>query len=123
MRNVAVILAFTSIRVWFASSIRWQSQYSNIHKLHKCLGLGVPKLPLVGQFQSLGAKPLHADHCDDLVGQNPSDCGAIMKLTTKKLTESLVLRFQFRSGRKDFLPVEPQGGLSFLFRLSEPRFA
>src|SRR5271165_4871584 len=23
------------------------------------------------------------------------------------------------SGRKDFLPVEPQGGLSFLFRLSE----
>jgi hypothetical protein len=23
-----------------------------------------------------------------------------------------------RSGRKDFLPVEPQGGLSFLFRLS-----
>jgi hypothetical protein len=26
-------------------------------------------------------------------------------------------------GRKDFLPVEPQGGLSFLFRLSEPRFA
>ena len=27
------------------------------------------------------------------------------------------------SGRKDFLPVEPQGGLSFLFRLSEPRFA
>jgi hypothetical protein len=27
------------------------------------------------------------------------------------------------SGRKDFLPVEPQGGLSFLFRLSEPGFA
>jgi hypothetical protein len=26
-------------------------------------------------------------------------------------------------GRKDFLPVEAQGGLSFLFRLSEPRFA
>ena len=26
-------------------------------------------------------------------------------------------------GRKDFLPVEPQSGLSFLFRLSEPRFA
>ena len=26
-------------------------------------------------------------------------------------------------GRKDFLPVEPQDGLSFLFRLSEPRFA
>jgi hypothetical protein len=26
-------------------------------------------------------------------------------------------------GRKDFLPVEPQGGLSFLFLLSEPRFA
>jgi hypothetical protein len=26
-------------------------------------------------------------------------------------------------GRKDFLPVEPQGGLSFLFRLSEPRLA
>jgi hypothetical protein len=25
--------------------------------------------------------------------------------------------------RKDFLPVEPQGGLSFLFRLSAPRFA
>jgi hypothetical protein len=28
-----------------------------------------------------------------------------------------------RLGRKDFLPVEPTGGLSFLFRLSEPRFA
>jgi hypothetical protein len=28
-----------------------------------------------------------------------------------------------RFGRKDFLPVEPQGGLSFLVRLSEPRFA
>ena len=27
------------------------------------------------------------------------------------------------SGRKDFLPVEPQGGLSFLFLLGEPRFA
>ena len=26
-------------------------------------------------------------------------------------------------GRKDFLPVKPQGGLSFLFRLSEPRLA
>jgi hypothetical protein len=26
-------------------------------------------------------------------------------------------------GRNDFLPVEPQGGLSFLFRLGEPRFA
>jgi hypothetical protein len=26
-------------------------------------------------------------------------------------------------GRKDFLPVEAQGSLSFLFRLSEPRFA
>jgi len=24
-------------------------------------------------------------------------------------------------GRKDFLPVEPRGGLSFLFGLSEPR--
>ena len=33
------------------------------------------------------------------------------------------LRLKARSGRKDFLPVEPQGGLSFLFRLSEPRFA
>ena len=31
--------------------------------------------PLVGQLRSLGAKPLHADHCDDLVGQNASDCG------------------------------------------------
>src|ERR1700719_2632551 len=28
--------------------------------------------------------------------------------------------FQSRSGRKDFLPVEPQGGLSFLFLLSAP---
>jgi hypothetical protein len=28
-----------------------------------------------------------------------------------------------RFGRKDFLPVEPQGGLSFLILLSEPRFA
>ena len=27
------------------------------------------------------------------------------------------------SGRKDLLPVEPQGGLSFLFRVSKPRFA
>ena len=26
-------------------------------------------------------------------------------------------------GRKDFLPVEPQSGLSFLFRLGAPRFA
>jgi hypothetical protein len=26
-------------------------------------------------------------------------------------------------GRKDFLPVEPQGGLSFLFLLGEPRFS
>jgi hypothetical protein len=26
-------------------------------------------------------------------------------------------------GRKDFLPVEPQGGLSFLLLLGEPRFA
>ena len=26
-------------------------------------------------------------------------------------------------GRKDFLPVEPQDGLSVLFRLGEPRFA
>jgi hypothetical protein len=26
-------------------------------------------------------------------------------------------------GRKGFLPVKLQGGLSFLFRLSEPRFA
>jgi hypothetical protein len=30
---------------------------------------------------------------------------------------------EISAGRKDFLPVEPQGGLSFLFRLSEPRFA
>jgi hypothetical protein len=34
---------------------------------------------------------------------------------------SAVLKAQ--SGRKDFLPVEAQGSLSFLFRLSEPRFA
>ncbi len=27
------------------------------------------------------------------------------------------------AGEIDFLPVEPQGGLSFLFLLSEPRFA
>jgi hypothetical protein len=33
------------------------------------------------------------------------------------------LRFQSRSGRKDFLPVEPQDGLSFLILLSDPRFA
>ena len=26
-------------------------------------------------------------------------------------------------GRKDFLPVEPQSGLSFLFLLGAPRFA
>jgi hypothetical protein len=26
-------------------------------------------------------------------------------------------------GRKDFLPVEPQSGLSFLFLLGKPRFA
>jgi hypothetical protein len=26
-------------------------------------------------------------------------------------------------GRKDFLPVKPRGGLSFLFRLSELKFA
>jgi hypothetical protein len=40
------------------------------------------------------------------------------------ITVSLI-RFQnkARSGRKDFLPVEPQGGLSFLFLLSAPRFA
>jgi hypothetical protein len=30
------------------------------------------------------------------------------------------LHLKARSGRKDFLPVEPQGGHSFLFRLSEP---
>src|SRR5258708_7653962 len=31
--------------------------------------------PFVGQLQSLGAKPLYADHRDRLVGQNASDCG------------------------------------------------
>ena len=31
--------------------------------------------PLVGQLKRFGAKPLHADHCDDLLGQNASDCG------------------------------------------------
>jgi hypothetical protein len=46
-------------------------------------------------------------------------------LTTTESSTNLIccLRFQSRSGRKDFLPVEPQSGLSFLFRLSEPRFA
>jgi hypothetical protein len=29
----------------------------------------------------------------------------------------------FCRGRKDFLPVEPQSGLSFLFLLGAPRFA
>jgi hypothetical protein len=33
------------------------------------------------------------------------------------------LRLKARFGRKDFLPVEAQGGLSFLFRLSEPEAA
>jgi hypothetical protein len=31
--------------------------------------------------------------------------------------------YHFCSGRKDFLPVEPQIGLSFLFLLGAPRFA
>src|ERR1019366_6201090 len=30
---------------------------------------------LVGQLQSLGAKPLYADHRNNLVRQNTSDCG------------------------------------------------
>ena len=42
-------------------------------------------------------------------------------ITVRKRAEYLVLRFQSRLGRKDFLPVEPQGGLSFLFHLSEPK--
>src|SRR5271165_6228358 len=31
--------------------------------------------PLVGQLKRFGAKPLHADHRHDLVGENASDCG------------------------------------------------
>src|SRR4029077_14855705 len=31
--------------------------------------------PLVGQLKRLGTKPLHADHRDDLIRQNASDCG------------------------------------------------
>ena len=31
--------------------------------------------PLVGQLKRLGAKPLHADHRDDLIRQNASDGG------------------------------------------------
>src|ERR1700756_1749961 len=35
---------------------------------------------LVGQFQGLGAKPLYADYRDNLVGQNPSNCGGLLKV-------------------------------------------
>jgi hypothetical protein len=38
------------------------------------------------------------------------------------LEKELRLPDHFR-GRKDFLPVEPQGGLSLLILLGEPRFA
>jgi len=37
--------------------------------------------PFVGQLQSLGAKPLYADHCDRLVEQNASDCGGRLEVS------------------------------------------
>ena len=36
--------------------------------------------PLVGQLKRLGTKPLHADHRDDLIRQNASDCGGGMEV-------------------------------------------
>jgi len=40
------------------------------------------------------------------------------KTGAKELRQPIIFR-----GRKDFLPVEPQGCLSFLILLGEPRFA
>jgi hypothetical protein len=52
----------------------------------------------------------------------PADTGSVaveMSFSSEKVTPSTD---HFR-GRKDFLPVEPQGCLSFLILLGEPRFA
>ena len=45
-----------------------------------------------------------------------------MKLTTPS-SLNLLFEISMQILEQNFLPVQPQGGLSFLFRLSAPRFA
>jgi hypothetical protein len=51
----------------------------------------------------------------------PADTGSVAAEMSFSSEKGLRLRIIF-AGRKDFLPVEPQGCLSFLIRLGEPRF-
>ena len=51
-------------------------------------------------------------------------CGTAFSHRTERRLSRQRLRLKARSGRNDFLPVEAQGSLSFLFRLrNEPSFA
>ena len=47
---------------------------------------------LIGQLQSLRAKPLDTDHCYDLVGQDASDCGCGLEVFEEGHVLSQIMR-------------------------------
>lgn len=65
--------------------------------------------PFVGQLQSLGAKPLNADHRDRLVAQNASDCGGRLEVfEAGHVLRGVHVDFTGKASLADVLP-QPEG--------------
>jgi len=64
---------------------------------------------LVGELESLGAKPLYADHCDDLLRQNASDGGVWLEVfEAGHVLHGVHADFTGKTPLADVLP-QPQG--------------